>query len=206
MVRVKICGITNVHDARMAVRLGADALGFNFYPRSPRYLKPERVKAIVAALPPFVSSVGVFVDETPEEIMRICTVCGLAAAQMHGNESPAQVAAVRGVQRIKGIRVADKRDIALCQRYHVDAFLLDAFVPGTPGGTGKTFNWNIAREARQFGSIILAGGLTPENVGDAIRIADPYCVDVASGVESAPGEKDKSLVAEFIRRAKQTGA
>jgi len=164
MVRVKICGITNVHDARMAVRLGADALGFNFYPRSPRYQKPARVKAIVASLPPFVSAVGVFVDETPEEVMRICKMCGLAAAQLHGDESPSRVEAVRG----------------------------------------ETFNWNIAREARQFGPIILAGGLTPENVADAIRIADPYCVDVASGVESAPGEKDKTLVTEFIRRAKQT--
>ena len=206
MVRVKICGITNVHDARMAVRLGADALGFNFYPRSPRYLKPARVKAIVAALPPFVSSVGVFVDESPDEVMRICAMCGLAAAQLHGDESPSRVDAVRGVQRIKAIRVADKRDIALCRRYHVDAFLLDTFVPGIPGGTGETFNWNMAREARQFGPIILAGGLTPENVVDAIRIADLYCVDVASGVESAPGEKDKALVSKFIRRAKQTMA
>ena len=206
MVRVKICGITNVRDARLAAQLGADALGFNFYPRSPRFLKPERVKAIVAALPPLVTTVGVFVNELPETVMDICQMCGLDAVQLHGDERPAHVDAVRGLRRIKAIRIADARDVTLCGRYHVEAFLLDAYVAGRRGGTGETFDWRLAREAQQFGPIILAGGLTPENVEEAIQAAAPYAVDVASGVESEPGKKDKRLMIDFIRRAKATNA
>ena len=206
MVRVKICGITNVRDARLAAQVGADALGFNFYRRSARYIRPERVKAIVAVLPPLVTTVGVFVNESADAIMETCRMCGLDAAQLHGDERPNHVDAVRGFRRIKAIRVATARDVALCGRYHVEAFLLDAYVAGRRGGTGETFDWRLAREARQFGSIILAGGLTPENVEEAIQAAAPYAVDVASGVESEPGKKDKGLMAEFIRRAKAVQA
>jgi len=206
MVRVKICGITNVRDARAAARLGADALGFNFFKGSVRYVRPARAKAIVAALPPFVSKVGVFVDEDPEIINEICQVCGLDAAQLHGDETPRYVEAVRGVDRIKAIRVATARDVARCRRYRAEAFLLDAQVPGKPGGTGESFNWELAREARQFGPIILAGGLTPENVEEAIETASPYAVDVASGVEVEPGKKDKRAMSEFILRAKGASA
>jgi len=202
MVRVKICGITTVRDARLAARLGADALGFNFYRRSPRYIRPARAKAIVAALPPFISAVGVFVNEEPEEVSRICRLCGLDAAQLSGDETPADVSGVRGVQRIKGIRVASEQDVGMCRRYQAEAFLLDAYVPGEFGGTGEVFNWQLARGAAEFGPVILAGGLTVENVADAIAIAQPYAVDVASGVESAPGKKDKDLMTEFIFRAK----
>jgi len=202
MVRVKICGVTNVRDARLAARLGADAIGFNLYRGSPRYIKPARVKAIVAALPPFALTVGVFVNETAEMVMETCRLCGLDAAQFHGDETPKRVHTVRGVRRIKAIRVAGPRDVARCRRYHVEAFLLDAYCPDQFGGTGQTFNWDLARGAGQFGPIILAGGLTPENVAEAIQAAAPYAVDVASGVESAPGKKDKALMAEFIHRAK----
>ena len=130
MVRVKICGITDVRDARAAARLGADALGFNFCRESPRYIRPERAKAIIAALPPLLTMVGVFVNEDPDTIMEICRLAGLDAAQLHGDESPSVVDAVRGVRRIKAIRVASEEDVRLCRRYRVEAFLLDASVPG----------------------------------------------------------------------------
>ena len=202
MVRVKICGITNARDARLAARLGADAVGFNFYRQSKRYVRPERVRAIVAALPPFVTTVGVFVDEEPEAVMELCRMCHLDVVQLHGDESPARVDEVRGIRRIKAIRVAAARDVERCRRYHAESFLLDAYVPDEPGGTGRAFDWKLARGADQFGPIILAGGLTPDNVEEAIRIAQPYAVDVASGVESAPGVKVKKLMDTFIRRAK----
>lgn len=202
MVRVKICGITNVRDARLAAKLGADAVGFNFYRRSPRFIKPSRAKAIVAALPPFVTTVGVFVNEDPDRILETCRMCGLDAVQFHGDESPTVVEAVLGIRRIKAIRVRDKRDLRLCRRYRVEAYLLDAYVPGRYGGTGETFNWGLARDAQEFGPIILAGGLTPDNVEEAVVTARPYAVDAASGVESSPGKKDKVLMAEFIARAK----
>ena len=206
MVRVKICGITNVKDARNAARLGADALGFNFFKGSPRYIRPERAKAIIAALPPFVLTVGLFVDEDPERMLEICAQCGLDAVQMHGDEPPRVVHAITGVRRIKALRIASAQDVMLCRRYRVDAYLLDAKVPGEFGGTGKTFNWELAREAGQFGPIILAGGLTPSNVADAVAVVHPYAVDVSSGVELSPGEKDKELMAAFIRNAKAAGA
>ena len=202
MVRVKICGITNVRDARAAVRLGADALGFNFYKGSPRYITPERVRAVIAVLPPFICPVGVFVNEAPERINEIAAMCKLRAAQLHGEETPAQVDRVRSVARIKSFRVRDARDVARCRRYRAEAFLLDAFVPDQHGGTGAAFNWELARAAAEFGPVILAGGLTPENVEEAILIARPYCVDVASGVESAPGVKDKEKLADFIWRVR----
>jgi len=202
MVRVKICGVTNVSDARFAARCGADALGFNFYPPSPRHLAPERAGAIIAALPPFVTTVGIFVNERPERVMEICDLCGLDAAQLSGDETPAQAAALRGVRRIKAICVRNEDDVARCRRYQVEAFLLDAYVEGQPGGTGQTFAWPLAREAAQFGPVILAGGLTPDNVEEAIETAAPYAVDVASGVESEPGTKDRALMAAFIQRAK----
>lgn len=204
MVRVKICGLTNVKDARVAARLGADALGFNFYKPSPRYIKPEMARAVIAALPPFVSAVGIFVNADIERVNKIARMCGLDAVQLSGEEPPREVDRVRGVQRIKGIRVRDVQDIALCRRYRVDAYLLDAFVPGQHGGTGETFNWELAREAHEFGPIILAGGLTPDNVAQAVATVRPYAVDVASGVEAAPGIKDKELMDAFIRRAKGT--
>jgi len=202
MVRVKICGVTNARDARLAARLGADAIGFNLYRGSPRFVKPARIKAIVAALPPFVTTVGVFVNESPDTVTEICRACDLDAAQLHGDESPATVDAVRGVRRIKAIRVAGPRNVAQCGRYQVEAFLLDAYVPDQHGGTGCTFNWELVRDAAQYGPVILAGGLTPENVSDAIRIAAPYAVDVASGVESEPGKKDKERMTTFIRAAR----
>lgn len=202
MVRIKICGITSVRDARTAARLGADALGFNFYKGSPRFIRPERARAIIEALPPFITNVGVFVDESADEVVRIARVAGLDAVQLHGDERPSVVHAVNGVRRIKAIRIRDARDVERCRRYRVEAYLLDAYVPDKRGGTGATFNWELAREAAAFGPIILAGGLNPGNVAEAVRVAQPYAVDVASGVETEPGKKDKDLMVAFIQEAR----
>ena len=205
MVKVKICGITNARDARAAVRLGADALGFNFYKASPRFITKERVRAILASLPPFVTGVGVFVDETADDVLETCHVAGLHVAQLHGDEKPFTVDALRKLTRIKAFRVGEEEDLRALSRYRVEAYLLDAFVPGQLGGTGATFNWSLARAAQTAGRIILAGGLTPENVAEAVREAQPYAVDVASGVESEPGVKDRDLMEAFIRNAKAVG-
>lgn len=202
MVKVKICGITNVRDARAAVRLGADALGFNFYRRSPRYVEPARAAAILAALPPFLTAVGLFVNETAQKILKTCEEVGLDTVQLHGDETPTTVGALRQLTRIKAFRVRDDRDLKRLPRYAVEAYLLDAYVPDKAGGTGETFNWELARRAQPYGPIILAGGLTPENVAEAVRQARPYAVDVASGVETAPGIKDRDLMASFILNAK----
>jgi phosphoribosylanthranilate isomerase len=205
VVKVKICGITNVKDGRMAARLGADALGFNFYKPSPRYIKPERAKAIIAALPPFVSIVGLFVDEEPDYVNEVIKLCNLDAVQLHGDETPATIDRIRGARKIKGIRVQSEEDVALCRRYRVDAYLLDAYVRGVAGGTGETFNWDLALPAHEFGPIILAGGLTPENVEEAVLQVRPYAVDTASGVEFTPGNKDRDMMEAFIRLAKSVG-
>ena len=206
MVRVKICGITSARDARLAARLGADALGFNFWKGSVRYVKPERARAIIASLPPFITTVGVFVDADAEDVIRVAKAADLDAVQFHGDERPSIVHAVTRPRRIKAIRVRDESDIALCRRYRVEGYLLDSYVPNRRGGTGRTFKWELARSAKEFGPIILAGGLTPDNVAEAIATVRPYAVDVASGVESEPGKKDRALMAAFIQAAKGTAS
>jgi len=202
MVKVKICGITGVSDALMAARAGADALGFNFVKGSPRYISPEKAKPIVLSLPPFVSTVGVFVDSPVELMQEIVDFCGLDFAQLHGHESPRKVDRLRGIRVLKAIRVASEEDVRKLGKYRVDAYVLDAYVKGRAGGTGQTFDWNIARAASNMARVILAGGLNPGNVAKAIRTARPYGVDAASGVEREPGEKSEELVTEFIRAAK----
>lgn len=202
MVKVKICGITNPKDARSAARFGADALGFNFVPASKRFVPRERARAIIASLPPFVTPVGVFANEKAETVLEICEFCGIQTVQLHGEEPPSYLSRLTRLRRIKAIRMSAESDLRQLARYTCEAFLLDTFVPDLLGGTGKAFNWEWAREASQHGPIILAGGLTSENVGEAVRIAQPYAVDVASGVESEPGKKDRRLMAEFIMAAK----
>lgn len=209
-VKVKICGITNLEDAIAAAEYGADALGFIFYKKSPRYVDVKTVRKIVNALPPFIATVGVFVDETKENINRIVDETGLGIIQLHGNEPPKFC---DGFKRriIKAFRIG-LQPSAPClkhagagfslQPYKVSAYLLDTYIEGTPGGTGKTFNWDTAKKAKKFGRIILAGGLTPENVADAVRIVKPYAVDVSSGVEKEPGKKDLKKVKMFIKRAR----
>lgn len=203
MVKVKICGITSAGDAQAAVQAGADALGFVFAP-SPRRIAPERAKEIVGALPPFVSAVGVFVDEDPARVREIIALCGLDYAQFHGEEPPEICDAFAG-RAIKAVRVRDADSLRDIDRYRVRAFLLDGHLEGKRGGTGVSFPWELARMARSPGrTIILSGGLNCGNVAQAIRIAMPYAVDASSGVESEPGRKDHGRMAEFIRIAKAT--
>ncbi len=202
MVRVKICGITSAAGARSAAASGADALGFNFVKQSPRYIPPEKARAVIVAMPPLVVPVGVFADESARSIGDICDMCGIRTVQLHGNESPAFCDKLHRFIRIKAIRIASPDDLRFLPRFNVDAFLLDTHVPGQLGGTGETFDWGIAAEARTHGNIIVAGGLTPDNVADAVRAARPFAVDVASGVEAVPGRKDRRLMVRFIREAK----
>ncbi len=200
MVKVKICGITNIEDALMAVAFGADALGFVFFRGSPRYIEPADAKAIISKLPPIVTTVGVFVDEETAEIERIAEHAGLDVIQMHGNESPDTCNI--GCRVIKAIRVKELTDLELLERYNVSAFLLDTYTPDALGGTGQIFNWDIAVEAKRFGRVILAGGLNPDNIENAIRLVRPYGVDVSSGIEAEKGKKDRQKMKLFIERAK----
>jgi phosphoribosylanthranilate isomerase len=194
---VKICGITNLEDAQAAVEAGAAALGFNFYPKSPRYISPEATAAITARLPAGVVKVGVFVDEAPEVVLDIVRRAGLAVAQLHGHETGDAVPA--GVRVWKAFRVTPDFDFAQLDAYEVEAFLLDAFDPGAPGGTGRTWNWRPSSLGDR--RIVLAGGLDERNVGEAIRRVRPWGVDACSRIESAPGRKDHARMAAFIRAA-----
>ncbi len=202
MVRVKICGITTAEDVMACVAAGADALGFNFFPPSPRYLTPQRAKALCMSVPPFITTVGVFVDRTPEKVCEIMKFCGLDYAQLHGAEPPRAVDKIGPDRVIKAVRIRSEADMKELERYRAAAFLLDAYVEDKPGGTGKTFDWGLARLAASRARIILAGGLSAENVAAAVRKARPYAVDVASGVEDEPGGKSRKLVARFVRAAK----
>lgn len=200
--KVKICGITNLEDAEAAIRFGADALGFVFFQKSPRHIPPREAAAIMRMLPPFTVTVGVFVNEDPVQIEKIVSQTGLDIIQMHGNETPAMCRASRRI--IKAIRVTSLESLDPLVHYQglVSAFLLDSYAPGAFGGTGQIFNWDIAVEAKQFGRIILAGGLTPDNIEDAVKRVRPYGVDVSSGVEREKGKKDHKKMKLFIRRAK----
>lgn len=190
--RVKICGITTWDDARLSVDLGACALGFNFYPPSPRAVSPADAWSIIRRLPPFVEAVGVFVNWPPVVVDALAKSLRLNAVQLHGGESPEEVAELARTHRvIKAIQVGRGFRVAGLARYGcAGAILLDGFARGLHGGTGRTVDWKLARAARRYGRIILAGGLTPENIAEAIRVAQPYAVDIASGVEARPGRKD----------------
>src|SRR5256885_1032822 len=201
-VRVKVCGITSIEDVVMAVEAGADALGFMFYERSPRKISIETASAIKNALPPFVMKVGVFADAT-ENVIRTATFSGLNVLQFHGNETPEFVKRFSPMTIIKAFRIQNAASVAQLLAYDTSAWLLDSYTPAQLGGTGTSFNWDLALQARKLGRpIILAGGLTPENVAEAVRKVRPYAVDVSSGVESAPGKKDPAKVAAFIQAAK----
>ena len=197
--RVKICGLTRLEDARRAVDLGAAALGFNFFPPSPRYIEPRAARAIIRRLPPFVTGVGVFANETDAgHVISLAREAGVTTVQVHGPKFPAldelyaASTLVVAVTVREGFRPEDLREVK------ASAYLLDAFDPGLLGGTGKTFDWSAARDSKQYGPIILAGGLGPENVGRAVREVRPFAVDVASGVESTPGIKDAAKLRAFF--------
>jgi phosphoribosylanthranilate isomerase len=204
MVKVKICGITRLEDALTASDAGADALGFVFYSRSPRHVTPEQAAEIIGHLPPFVQTVGLFVNEEVSIINSIADQCGLDLIQLHGEETPDYCNAIRR-RVIKAFRVKDSSTLDLLAPYNVAGYLLDAWSPAAHGGTGQTFNWEIAAEAAKRGQrIVLAGGLTPDNVAESIRQTCPYGVDVSSGVEAGPGRKDACKVRLFIERAKHS--
>jgi len=203
-VKVKICGITRLQDALDACDLGADILGFNFVPGSPRYLNPYAAREIISALPPFVTRVGIFADEESSVLEDMAQFLNLDALQLHGSEDAHYC---RKVKRpvVKAVRVSSPADLEGLDEYAVSAYLLDARVDGVLGGSGQTFPWEMAKDFCRSRKVFVAGGLTPENVGDAVRTLAPYGVDTASGVETQPGIKDPALVERFIRAASCAG-
>ena len=209
MVRVKICGITTATDAKIAARLGVDVIGLNLY-TGPRRISIDRARAIVAALPPFVSAVALLGRDDAARAAEICHACQLDGVQLHGFDDRDDEGAwrdatdpLRRVVTIKPIRVRTEDDVERMPRFRADVYLLDAYVEGKEGGTGTTFDWGLAQTASRYGPIMLAGGLCPGNVAQAVRRVRPFAVDCASGVESAPGKKDKAKMAAFIQNAKQ---
>jgi phosphoribosylanthranilate isomerase len=200
--QVKICGITNLEDALHAEACGADALGFVFYPGSPRFIDPDRARQIIAELPPFVTSVGLFVNEPPARIREMVEFCGLNTVQLHGDEAPDQCC-YPPCRVIKALRLRGRMENSLFASYPVAALLLDAYVPSRYGGTGHQCDWSQAATVAENHRVILAGGLNPDNVAEAVQQVHPYGVDVSSGVEEKPGQKDPEKVASFIRMAKE---
>ena len=205
-VKVKICGLTNLPDALVAVEAGADALGFVFCEDSPRFLSLETASGIIHKLPASAVKVGVFVNATEEFVQRAIAECGLNLLQFHGDESPAYCLQFH-LMSMKAFRIRDAASLQALTDYRTDAWLLDSYAPGKLGGTGEKFNWDLAVEAQKLGRpIFLAGGLTPDNVADAVRQVHPYAVDVSSGVEASPGTKHHAKVTAFIQAAKSVVA
>lgn len=197
--KVKICGITRLSDALAAVEAGADALGFMFFAGSKRNIAPAAAAQIIRALPPFVAKVGVFVNASADTVRATVAECGLDTLQFHGEETPEFCRQFAPLKVVKAFRIQNADSLKPLPEYAVDAWLLDSYVAGQRGGTGEKFNWDLAAQAKELGRpVILAGGLTPENVADAVQQVWPYGVDVSSGVESAPGQKDAGMVRRFV--------
>jgi phosphoribosylanthranilate isomerase len=207
MVRVKICGVTTPEDACLAAELGAHAIGLNFFPESPRSISPFTARNIIRELPPFVASVGVFVNWAPEPVIALSQALRLAAAQLHGDETPQTVAEVaRKLPVIKALRLEKGgAPLGLPRHRAATAFLLDAVSPGQFGGTGCTTDWGQARTLAQSHRVILAGGLTPENIAEAILTVRPFAVDISSGVEALPGKKDAVKLRALFREIARAG-
>ena len=200
-MKVKICGITRLEDALAVAEYGADAIGFVFYKKSPRYIEPELAAEIVKRLPPFITPVALFVNESEETVRDILYLTGISVVQFHGDETPEYVSLFP--QRvIKAIRVKDESTLAPLTGYDVSAFLLDSYSPDAYGGTGKKFDWEVINETDSVNRIILAGGLNADNVAYAVRLVRPYGIDASSGLESSLGIKDHKKVKDFISAAK----
>jgi phosphoribosylanthranilate isomerase len=199
LVRIKICGITRFEDAKVASSVGVDAIGFIFYRKSPRYVPPEEAALIIRRLPPFISRVGVFVDEELEKVVAIARATGIDTVQLHGTESPRYCSKVP-LPIIKAFSIGPETDLSLLEQYRVAGFLLDTWASGQHGGTGKTFDWSIAKSACvKYDRIILAGGLNPSNIEEALEGVHPYGVDINSGVEVKPGIKNPRKMHDVVR-------
>jgi phosphoribosylanthranilate isomerase len=198
-VRVKICGVRTLAEAEAAVEAGADALGFNFWPKSPRYIPPDEASRIVAGLPALVNSIGVFVNEELDRVREIVSQVGLDGGQLHGEETPRYCLDLQPTKVIKAFRVGEDFDLNTIRDYTVSAILLDAKVEGQYGGTGRRFSWDLAIEAKRRAPVILAGGITIDNVAEAITSVRPFAIDVCSGVESEPGRKDLNKMRDFMK-------
>ena len=202
-VKVKICGITNVDDALAVAEAGADMAGFMFYENSPRYVPVHSAAEISRRMPQLVVKVGVFVNPSEDMVLRAIGDCGLSLLQFHGEESP-EFCTQFGLMSLKAFRIRDTESLGMLTNYPTEAWLLDTYTPDRPGGTGEKFDWELAVQAGKLGRpIFLAGGLTPENVAEAVRRVRPYGVDVSSGVETSPGKKDHAKVRSFIEAAKK---
>ena len=203
MVKVKVCGITNPEDARVAATAGAAAIGLVFA-ESPRRVGIKEARGVAAALPEDILKVGVFVNAEPDEVVRIAREVGLDYVQLHGDEGPADVTAVRGggVKVIKALRVRDAANLAEIDGYGADLYLLDAYSEKARGGTGTGFDWGLAKSLKGRDNILVSGGLGPENVRDAVSYFEPWGVDASSSLESAPGTKDRDRVRRFVFAAK----
>jgi len=209
VTRVKTCGITGLDDARLCVDLGAWALGLIFWPGSRRACAIEDAETIGAAMHRRAEITGVFVNATLDEVAATADRARLTLLQLHGDEGPAycaEAARRTGCKVMKAVRVKDGAQVRGLRAFHTDLHLLDAYVPSTPGGTGETFNWELARLHEGPAEVVLSGGLTPENVGEAIEVARPFAVDTASGTEASPGKKDPQLVEEFFRSVERVQA
>jgi phosphoribosylanthranilate isomerase len=204
-MKVKICGITREEDALTVVDAGADALGFIFSGKSPRQISLAAARHIIAQLPPFVSAVGVFVDVPRAEILETIRHTGIHVVQLHGNEMPRDLYDIP-VPVIKAFRIGRSFDVRTLGAYSAGAYLLDTYLPGTPGGTGKTFDWGIAVKAKAFGPVILSGGITPANVAEAARRVRPFAIDISSGVESSPGIKDPEKIRHLFNVVRSVNA
>ncbi|OGX33865.1 MAG: hypothetical protein A3C36_00155 [Omnitrophica WOR_2 bacterium RIFCSPHIGHO2_02_FULL_52_10] len=198
MVKVKVCGITNVEDAQKAAYYGAWAVGFIFSKESPRYVSPSRARKIIEALPPFVTPVGVFLDQSERAARDICHFARINTVQFHGDESPVYCKRFKDFKIIKAFRIRDFFTAEMIHKYKVAAFLFDAYDEKVAGGTGKTFNWDVLKGQKIDKPFILSGGLTPENLRAALSAVTPYAVDVSSGVEQSPGVKDPRKVRAFF--------
>jgi phosphoribosylanthranilate isomerase len=202
--RIKVCGITEPEDARAAVAAGADGLGFIFVPQSPRHIDPDRVREITGELPPLVNAVGVFVDEELEVVEEIIHYCGLSVVQLHGAETPDYCSNI-SCQVVKSFAInsaTESDDLAPYAEF-VNGFLLDTYHKDMAGGTGAAFDWGLVEQIKPPGPVILAGGLTPDNVGDAIKQVKPFAVDVNSGVEYQPGRKDTDKLKKFAHEVRK---
>ncbi len=200
MIRTKICGITRLEDALTSVRYGVNALGFNFYEKSPRYISPDKASDIINQLPPFVSVVGLFVNADYDKIAKTADMCGVRTIQLHGDESPDFCSKLKSYRVIKALRIKHESDLGNLKRYDVCGYILDSFSPDVYGGTGLSFDWDLLGKIDSAKNIIVAGGINPDNIEHLLRAVVPYGVDICSGVELSPGVKDEKLIKEIMSK------